>query len=79
MNKNIFIVFSLASMAALIMGIGATTTHTAYADTGINIHGNYNPNCIHHCGGDSGGNGNSDGDGGSGGQDNSGQGGGDDN
>ncbi|MGB6590208.1 MAG: hypothetical protein WBE68_01720 [Candidatus Nitrosopolaris sp.] len=57
--KQIFVAkIMLLVLAISVIGIGTgITVQQAHADTGINIHGNYNPNCIHHCGGDYGGNG----------------------
>ena len=57
--KQIFvakIMLLVLAISAIGMGTGITVQQ-AHADTGINIHRKYNPNCIHHCGGDNGGNG----------------------
>ena len=64
MNKT-FILTALLAVAV----VAVATAQTVYADTGLNIHGNYNPKCKHHCGGDNGGNGGSSGSDDSGGGD----------
>ena len=57
-NRQIILAVIVAVAAVgLGLGVGPAITQYAHADNGINIHGNYNPNCIHHCGGDGGGNG----------------------